>query len=529
MSGKKDDFEFRLPTWLDDGTNRWRMRIGYHFGRSGRRVEKLFYWPGPDNNGGVPPAHVQAEAVEYQRRWRNLTREWKDISHDLNICFPDRDWSQPVWCDDEQAHMKAGEAAAMAQGLARMTAELEREERAEEQQAIRWVSRHGVDALVAALREPSSPPHSHFATPAHRDRLIQKMEDRRITTLAELAPTVQRTMISSVTIQAAVKDYVAEIDKRMVLKTNRRIDRDTRDTEVRRLYGAFGRSANPAKPPVRETPIKIDAPLLSLDKRKLAEFAEFWHEMPEGVESERTVKNHLEAVRAFLGWCEEQDEYGYHLPTASRRLLTASDVVREAVDFNPETLRKLVAAGGRRGQVFILFGLCCGYYQQDVAETLAKEFFEVDGTRFVQRYRSKEQKAKRGRRPLKVRHYLAPEFAALIDAERGTNASGTLFNTDHGTTLTAGSIHDRWQDIQERAGVDLMFSQLRKLGYNAIKRLGKKEGVQMAEYWDGHAKGVSDAYDDGVWPELNGIERVWADELRGHRVLTDSVAVPKNG
>src|SRR5687768_1647309 len=47
MNGNKEDSNFRLPVWLDDGTNRWRMRIGHHFGKSGRRVEKLFYWPTP--------------------------------------------------------------------------------------------------------------------------------------------------------------------------------------------------------------------------------------------------------------------------------------------------------------------------------------------------------------------------------------------------------------------------------------------------------------------------------------------------
>lgn len=525
MNGKQNndsrgEGKFRLPEWLDDGTKRWRMRVGFHFGKKGRRVERPFYWTRPDNNCGVPPPDVQAEAVETQRRWRQLTREWKELGPNLTLCFPDRDWSQPVWCDEEQAKMKVGEAAGIAQALATATAEIEADERAEEQQAIRWVTRNGLDALIAALQAPPEPPvFSRFTTSARREQVIKGIEDRRVTTLAELAPSVQRTMLSSATIRVAVKAYLAALSRRVALKTSRSIDQTTSDTEARRLYGAFGLSANPDNPPLRTTPVTIDDALLSLDKKKLEDFAHFWHEKPEGVKSERTVKNHLEAVRQFLVWCEEQDEYGFHLAAASKRLLTAGTRQREALAFDPENIRKLIVAGGRRVQGYVLFGLCCGYYQMDIAEARVTDLFEVAGTRYVQRFRSKERKVKRGRRPLKVRHYIAPEFAATIDAESGMNASGTLFNTEYGTTVTAASIHDRWQDMQERAGVDLMFSQLRKMGYNGIKRLGKGEGVQMAEFWDGHAKGVSDAYDDGVWPEMNEVERRWADELREHRIL----------
>jgi hypothetical protein len=521
MKPKTQESSFRLPEWLGDGTRRWRMRVGYQFGKNGRRVEKPFYWSRPDNSGGVPPPDVQAEAVEHQLRWRQLSRDWKALSSSLKFCFPERDWSMPVWCDEEQAKMSSGEAAGLAQAMATATSEIESEELNDEQLAVRWVSRNGLEALIASLRQPVTLSKDfQFAVPAYLERASKKIEEGRITAMTGLAPTVRRKLVSSVTLRDAAQVYLAALARRVTLKTTRGIDKTTSDTAARRLYGAFGLSANPEKPPLRKTPVDIDAPLLSLDTRTLEEFSHFWHGMPAGVGSERTVKNHLEAVRQFLVWCEEQLEYGWHLPAASRRLLTAGDRVREAVAFDPANLRKLVAAGGRRGQVLVLFGLCCGYYPADIAEALATDFFEIGGTRYVQRFRSKERKSKRGRRPLKVRHHVAPEFADLIDAERGANASGTLFNTERGTTLTAASINDRWQDVQERAGVDLMFSQLRKLGYNAIKRLGKREGVQMAEFWDGHAKGTSDSYDDGVWPELNEVERLWADELRTHAILT---------
>jgi hypothetical protein len=517
----KNNSNFRLPMWLGDGSHRWRMRIGYHFGKDGRRVEKPFYWPGSDDNGGVPPPDVQAGAVEHQRRWRQLKRDWKELSHSLKVCFPERDWSMPVWCDEEQTKMKAGEAAGIAQAMEAYRSEEEAAEHREQQQAVLWIIRRGLDEVLDALRRPPEPPEFHHSvTSVEKQHVLQRIEDRRITTLAELAPTVERKLLSSTTVRKAIEAYLADLATRVALETSLGIDKTTSDTESRRLYGAFGLSANLKNPPLRDTPIKIDDPLLSLDRERLKKFAMHWHEMPEGINSERTVKNYLNAVRQFLIWCEEQEKYGFHLHIASRRLLTAGAPEREAVDFEPDNIRKLVIAAGRRGQCYMLFGLCFGYYPQDIAETLDNDLFCLDSIRYVQRFRSKEKRRKKGRRPLKVRHYIPPEVAALIDAERGTNSLGTLFNTEHGTILTAASIHDRWQDIQERAGVDLMFSQLRKIGFNAMKRLGNNEGTQMADFWDGHAKGSTDPYDDGIWRAMNEVERLWANELREHKIIT---------
>ena len=91
--------------------------------------------------------------------------------------------------------------------------------------------------------------------------------------------------------------------------------------------------------------------------------------------------------------------------------------------------------------------------------------------------------------------------------------------------LTAANIHGRWSDVQERAGVPLIFSQFRKMGYNKIKGFGGKQGPLMAEFWDGHANAASKEYDDGVWAEMNEAERSWADELREQRILICHPAV----
>ncbi|HEX8339983.1 MAG TPA: hypothetical protein VF624_03650 [Tepidisphaeraceae bacterium] len=160
MDDKNEERNFRLPTWLNDGTNRWRMRIGFHFGKNGRRVEKPFYWSQADDNGGLAPPHVQAEAVEHQQLWRKLKSDWKSLSRSLKRCFPQKDWTMPVWCDDERAKMAAGEAAGIAQAMEMFFTEEEARERQELQQAVTWVMRNGVDKLIAAIRSPSDAPRS---------------------------------------------------------------------------------------------------------------------------------------------------------------------------------------------------------------------------------------------------------------------------------------------------------------------------------------------------------------------------------
>jgi hypothetical protein len=58
--------------------------------------------------------------------------------------------------------------------------------------------------------------------------------------------------------------------------------------------------------------------------------------------------------------------------------LTASNVQREAVPFDPDSILKLIAAGGRRVHCYVLFGLTIGYYQSDIADTLRSAFFRED-------------------------------------------------------------------------------------------------------------------------------------------------------
>lgn len=102
------------------------------------------------------------------------------------------------------------------------------------------------------------------------------------------------------TVREAVLKFAAESEKRVGMVTSLGIEDTTNETLIRRLHGAFGQSSNIQNPPLRSTPIDIDAPLVSIDKQRLSEFAHYWHGGPDGINSERTIKNHLEAARQFL-------------------------------------------------------------------------------------------------------------------------------------------------------------------------------------------------------------------------------------
>lgn len=511
----------RLPHWYA-ASCRWRMSIGFQHAVGGRRQPRPFYWPA-DYNGGTPPPVVIAEAVGRQNDWRRIVCEWPDLKRKLACVMPERDWSLPVWVENDTfAKMDAGERAGIEYGIAMFQAEVDAEEQREAEQAARWFARNGLAAMVNVLRDAfPTPTFSPGFAEHRRAERINRIDAERVTALAELQPVVARVMVRPVTVREAVEVYLTKYANRTTLKTSLGIDERTSDTLAERVRAAFGQSSGADKPPIRETPIAFDAPLSSIDRSKLEAFATYWHTMPAGVRSERTIKNVLEAARSFFTWCGNEPLYGWSLPPDSAALLTAANVARDAMDFDPALLRKIIEEGGRRVQMYALFGLCFGFTQSDIQDTLETEMFTIGEDRFVQRLRSKEPKLKRGTKPIRVRHWITPEFAKLIEAERNVNANGTLFRSERGVPLTADTIGDLWNSARARIDADLPFSQLRKIGGNRIKVLaGGVEGLLMSEFWKAHAlNGVAKSYEDGVWPAMNDVEKLWSAQLRSEGIL----------
>jgi hypothetical protein len=74
-----------------------------------------------------------------------------------------------------------------------------------------------------------------------------------------------------------------------------------------------------------------------------------------------------------------------------------------------------------------------------------------------------------------------------------------------------------WQSAKKRAGIQLQFKQLRKIGGNAIKRLSKS--VEVSKVWKGRSQGVEESYDDGIFEPMNEAQKLWAAQLRADGIL----------
>jgi hypothetical protein len=112
-----------------------------------------------------------------------------------------------------------------------------------------------------------------------------------------------------------------------------------------------------------------------------------------------------------------------------------------------------------------------------------------------------------------VKHWVPPELAALIDAERGENPDGFLFNSERGRVLVPKLVTNIWSNAVDGAGDELSFKQLRKIGFNRIK-LHAEGSREVADLWDGHAAGVTDSYDDGIFAPTIAAQKKFAAELR---------------
>jgi hypothetical protein len=159
------------------------------------------------------------------------------------------------------------------------------------------------------------------------------------------------------------------------------------------LLAALGLSAHAEMSPCRDTGLNLDGPLPG--REALENFVRYWHAMPCGVTSSRTVRNWLGEARRFFAWCADRD-YGFTFPTDVARLFTAGDVETPAEPFDPKRLNKILAHGKARGRhrlkIYTLLGLTNGYGQTDWSEINTGDYFVEEGQHYIHRFRSKESR-----------------------------------------------------------------------------------------------------------------------------------------
>ncbi len=490
--------QYRLPTW-HAGSERWRLRITHWHGT------KDVYFDVDKRTPDVPP-NVIALAVQVQKHWRDVQSRWDEIQLGMELLDPSKVWMKPVYLTPEQVR----------ESEARVSANIEQYHKQRDTGTAYNAAALGLDGLINILSQTGA-----FDSHAPRELI----EADRVRLLNLLRPAAKLAVSS--TVRKAMAEYLAEDKGRTSLKTDASIQSDSHRSTRSNLLGVFGLSTNV----VRQVPVDLDGELSeALAPAKLTALGHYWHGMPEGIGSTRTLRNYFATLRAFLRWCEER--YNFNFPQSVAKLLTASNVQTDAEPFDPERLKRILAKaktrGGDRLLMYVLFALMLGYYQSDVAKIANVTYFMAAGESYIHRKRTKEQKSKRGSRVIAVKHWVSPELAAMIDAERGLNAKGFLFNGERGEPLTPGAVTKTWQRAVEDADDTLCFKQLRKMGFNRIKhhadelakaRGGEGVGLTVADLWDGHAKGVTGSYDDGIFAPVIAAQKAFADELRSLGIL----------
>jgi hypothetical protein len=508
MARPKMNSGSRLPRWHAP-SRRWRLTIYHHHG------QKDFYWPGDsDAEATSPPSAVVAAASKVQDQWRQLVADWPVwIRKTMELEQPAKDWSRPVWVDVAKARaVRDRQPPPIVEEQTKVS---------NHAPAEATVVLAGIDQLVVVLRQSRQ---TSAIGASQVDVAIQQPEVMRLQIVADLAPASR--LIEQINVRQAIDKYLAHHQDRVGKKVGDRISQTTYRTIRQNLLGAFGLSTSAEMPPIRTTSIDLSSNLSSLTPDVLTMFASYWHRLPEGIGSSRTVKNWLNEARAFFTWCELKN-HGFTFPKHISKLFTADDVKTPVEAYDPDRILRILAKGRSRGRdrlrLYTVFGLLQGYTQIDCCEIRHDEYFQEDADHFIKRFRSKERRPKRGSRPMKVKHWIAPEQAAIIATHRGINDRGFLFNSEQGTLLTTNAVSQMWKRAVQAARDTLAFKQLRKMGYNAIKRVSRS--TEVAEIWDGHSGGIADHYDDGIFEPVIEAQRLWAEELRQHGILR----MPKRG
>ena len=420
---------YRLPTY-HAASNRWRFRIHHHQG------QKDWYWPA-DGDSSTPPPDVIAAAVAVQDRWRELKREWpRGMRAMLELTHPDKDWSSLVWIEvptvqadidfyvqqlrmDAEEEYRAAVRKVISGGMSKFLGSARRAD------AMKLP-----DELMRILR-PEGTADTWF------DEALKAREQTRLHMVEGLATT--RAVIHPVTVREAMAAYLAKHRKRTTLKTGDWIKESTFQMLRKTLLSVFGLSCSEMMQPVGgDVPFDLDVPLNTVSDSVLENLARFWHGMPEGVASTRTIRNRLQAAREFFNWCGRRN-YGFKFCKDVAKIFTAEDVETKPKSFDAEQIKRILAQGKSRGRLrlklYVLLGLICGYTQVDCCEIAVCDYLTEDGERYIHRYRSKEARPKRGSRPIRVKHWIPPELAELIDAELASNPKGFLFNSETGRVL----------------------------------------------------------------------------------------------
>jgi hypothetical protein len=217
------------------------------------------------------------------------------------------------------------------------------------------------------------------------------------------------------------------------------------------------------------------------------------------------------ALRAFVMWMAEEDTTGYTLPKHAKKLFNIRPEPEEQkiTVVSQEQLKTLWdgainenAKGGDKGKIrrlFLLLGLNCGFYYNDIAD-LTPDHIHVEGKEtFVWKLRKKTKKT--NSKLAKTKWYLWTETAELLQEYMPLNVS-------------KAAIRSAFERLLKSAKVEgISHSNLRDTVANKMEAIG---GRELADTFLAHTrKGVIDSYTSPDWGHLTkALKRVYKEFVK---------------
>lgn len=483
---------FTAPHW-DSAASQWTQHIGYHLNTEGQRTRTRFRF-GPDE------PEAAARSLLKQRQWEQLKVLWPAHYRKFQEFVPEHDWTKPVWLDHPQTSLLLKQRAAVCDEAEGRTKALLTEAAEQRLNVLRTVvgdDRHLIDQLLATWGE----------------RRVRANET---------------TPLENLSIAEAKDRFLEARRKRVGIAGRKGIQPNTFNGIRTTLHCALGIPLG-QQPKVIRRPLDLTKRLSSLSFEDIEDYVTFWMALPDGIGS-RTAINYCLQFKSFLRWCHKRRDFGFTMTEEMDEELSFQTPPSKIAAYDADTLRAVLDACRRYSEktlLYVLLGLNCGYYQQDISDLLVTHLITHKGDPCLWRHRSKSEH-QHAEGEMRVLHCLWPETLELLERHRAPQASphGRLLLNEDGQPLVReplgevkkDAISPAYRRACEHLDEMLSFRQFRKIGWNAIKKVGKDSDI--ARMYAGQAiQGVAKCYNLDDYDVLTVGLKQWREELRADGVL----------
>jgi len=533
LNPKRDDSiastSIRKGVSWDSRAKQYTCRVGYDLRDDGRRVRSFQYL-------SADPDEAILRHIKLDREWFDLKENWPRLSELLAKYGPpavrSADLSKPVWCKPEwtetvpaEVHLQGDLAKrAVARVLtSKATAAVESIQSAKELLA-RFQERPGELSVLAMLPEDL------------RARVLQALQPAA-NEVAGVASDAKR-----LTIRHAVDAFLEHKASKIGLN----IPGARRGGGISPItYNSLKRELNYSLDGLSAAGVDESALLNSLSTSCLEKIRD---ELYKQANSPRTALNRCLALKEMLDWAHRNKGIDYRKPDEADEVFALSKVEPERKEtYSAENVARLKAikasaakvieAGGEEVWAYVVLALNTGAYQKDLAtwthDTIRKD---ANGVLYAWWRRSK---SRHQNKTLWTRHDLWPEAVQLLEKHRATqdktaNPGQLLFLTSDGRPMyheakdiaRSDPVGTRYKRACNNAldadgasaPVDLPFKQLRKIGWNAIKKHSGGSDDIARMFGGQKLPGIARAYGHDDFADVSAALAKWREQL-----ITDGV------